>query len=221
MTQSWLAAAGNRALLSLTTFPNFGDSINVVIITIATTATAGLVAATSGFVDPIEDFDPPWRRRCDDNDNGSCCRYFSHWSIKPISAFFFPSLAEEFFWRGILIAPHPSVIIASTEGIFSSPMLLRRAGLVLGIHVLVHPLAGYTCWPRGRKMFCDWRFLVPATIVLGGATLSYLVSGGSVWAAALTHGLPVALWRDFFGGEALLMKSKTENENDNNSGEKT
>jgi len=118
MTQSWLAAAGNRALLSLTTFPNFGDSINVVIITIATTATAGLVAATSGFVDPIEDFDPPWRRRCDDNDNGSCCRYFSHWSIKPISAFFFPSLAEEFFWRGILIAPHPSVIIASTEGIF-------------------------------------------------------------------------------------------------------
>lgn len=223
MTQSWLAAAGNRALLSLTTFPNLGDSINVVIITIATTATAGLIAATSGFIDPIEDFDPPWRRRHDGNDIGSCCHRFSHWSMKPISVFFFPSLAEEFFWRGILIDPHPSEIIATnaaTSGVFSSPMLLRRAGLVLGIHVLLHPFAGYTCWPRGRKVFCDWRFLVSATIVLGGATLSYLVSGGSVWAAALTHGLPVALWRDFFGGEALLMKSKTENENDTNSGEK-
>ena len=218
MTPSWLAAAGNRASLSLTTLPNLGDSINVAIITIATTATAGLIAATSGFIDPIGDFDPPWRRRRDVN---GPCHHFTHWSIKPISAFFFPSLAEEVFWRGILIAPHPSVIIATyaTAGIFSSLMLLLRAGFVLGIHVLLHPLAGSTCWPRGRKVFCDWHFLCSATIVLGGATLSYLVSGGSVWAAALTHGLSVALWRDFFGGEALLMKTKTEH--DINGGEKT
>jgi predicted Abi (CAAX) family protease len=145
MTPSWLAAAGNRASLSLTTLPNLGDSINVAIITIATTATAGLIAATSGFIDPIGDFDPPWRRRRDDN---GPCHHFTHWSIKPISAFFFPSLAEEVFWRGILIAPHPSVIIATyaTAGIFSSLMLLLRAGFVLGIHVLLHPLAGSTCW---------------------------------------------------------------------------
>ena len=51
-----------------------------------------------------------------------------------------------------------------------------------------------------------------ATIVLGGATFSYLVSGGSAYAAALTHGLAVALWRDFFGGEALLMRKESEND---------
>jgi len=216
MTPSWLAASGNRALLSLTIIPSPVSLINVAIITIATTATAGLVAVASGFIDPAGDFDPPWRRRGDDN---SSYHHYFHRSIKPMSAFLFPSLAEEFFWRGILIAPHPSTLIVTNTiaGIFSS-QLLTRAGLVLGIHTLLHPLAGYTCWPRGRKVFCDWRFLFSATIVLGGATLSYLVSGGSVWAAALTHGLPVAMWRDFFGGEALLMRTTIDN--DSNSGEK-
>ena len=210
MAPSWLAEAGNRALLSLTTVPNLGSLIYVAIIVITTTFIAGFFTVASGFIDPIRDFDPPWRRKNDDNVSH---HNFFHWSIKPISAFFFPSLAEEIFWRGIMIAPHPS----TTVGIFSS-QLLTRAGLVLVIHVLLHPLAGYTCWPRGRKTFSDWRFLFSATIVLGGATLSYLASGGSVWGAALTHGLSVALWRDFFGGEALLMRTKTDN--NSNSGEK-
>lgn len=208
MAPSWLAQAGHRALLSLTTIPNLGQSINVAVITIATTATAGLVAVVSGFTDPTGDFDPPWRRR---DSNDSLIRIFCR-SLKPMSAFIFPSLAEEVLWRGILIAPHPSTIVPISQ-------LLPRAGFVLGAHVMLHPIAGYTCWPRGRNVFCDWRFLLSATIVLGGATLSYLASGGSVWAAALTHGLPVALWRDFFGGEALLMSKK--NQNDSNGGEKS
>merc|ERR1712013_236515 len=129
-------------------------------------------------IDPVEDLDPPWRQSNSNN------KPFLHWSIKPLSAFLFPSLAEEVLWRGILIAPHPS----TTTALFSS-QLLTRSTLVLGAHVLSHPVAGYTCWPRGRKVFCDWRFLVLATIVLGGATLSYLASGGSAYAAALPHGL--------------------------------
>ena len=208
MPPSWLVQAGDRASLSLTTIPDLRGSISVVAITIVTAASAGVIASTSGFVDPVADFDPPWRRKSDD-DNGGSRKCFLHWSVKPLSAFFFPSLAEELLWRGIMIAPHPS----TTAGIFS-PQLLIRSVLVLGAHVSSHPIAGYTCWPRGRKVFCDWRFLVLATIVLGGATLSYLASGGSVWAAALAHGLPVALWRDFFGGETLLTRKESENENE-------
>lgn len=59
-------------------------------------------------------------------------------------------------------------------------------------------------WPRGRDVFQDRRFLICATIVLAGATLSYRLSGGSVLAATLTHGIPVLLWRDCFGGERKL-----------------
>ena len=206
MPPLWLVQTGNRALLSLTTVPDPKGSISVALITVATTAVAGFVAVASGFVDPVADFDPPWRR---DENHQDSRRPFLHWSIKPMSAFLFPSLAEEILWRGILIAPHPS----TTTSIFSSQLLMRST-LVLGAHVSLHPIAGYTCWPRGRDVFCDWRFLVPATVVLGGATLSYLVSGGSVYAAALTHGLAVALWRDFFGGEALLMKSQSSSESD-------
>lgn len=205
MSPLWLVQARDRALLSLTTVPDLRGSVNVAIITVATTAIAGFVAASSGFVDPVADFDPPWRRGENRDDSR---RPFLHWSIKPMSAFLFPSLAEEILWRGILIAPHPS----TSASLFSSHLLIRSA-LVLGAHVSLHPIAGYTCWPRGRQVFCDWRFLTSATIILGGATLSYLVSGGSVWAAALTHGLAVALWRDFFGGEALLTRSESS-END-------
>ena len=86
-------------------------------------------------------------------------------------------------------------------------ILLSTATLVLMGHVLMHPIVAYTIWPRGKEVFGDGRFLLLATIVLGGATASYLVSGGSVWAAMITHGLPVALWRDYFGGEEKLRQS--------------
>lgn len=200
---SWLSALGNRALLCLTTIPNalLGWFL-IIVITVVTTATAALFATGSGFVDPKEDYHPPWQKR-DYHENSGSRRFHCHWSIKPLSAFFFPSLVEEVFWRGILIG-HPS----TTDGGFSSLQFIL-AGVFLVVHVLLHPVAGYTCWPRGRKIFGDWRFMVGATLVLGGATVSYLVSGGSAYAAALTHGICVVLWRDFFDGEAKLIGRTT------------
>ena len=118
--------------------------------------------------------------------------------MKPFTAFVFPSLLEEILWRGIFL-PHPSATTIPYYNYYS------WSGIVLIIHVLVHPLLGSTIWPRGKQVFYDPRFLLLATIVLGGATISYLVSGGSVWAAALTHGLAVALWSDFFNGESKLI----------------
>lgn len=202
---SWLSRVGNRALLCLTTIPTtFVGWVIVLAVGAATLVIAGIFASVSGFVNTDADFDPPWRRRDD--------RWYCHWSFKPLSAFFFPSLAEEFLWRGLFIG-HPATsddqtTTTTVPGGFSS-MQLIVAGVSLVVHFLVHPVAAYTCWPRGRLLFGDWRFLVGAFVVLGGATVSYLVSGGSVWTAALTHGLCVAFWRDFFGGEAKLMSGAT------------
>eukprot|EP00565_Helicotheca_tamesis_P004647 CAMPEP_0185731382 /NCGR_PEP_ID=MMETSP1171-20130828/12757_1 /TAXON_ID=374046 /ORGANISM="Helicotheca tamensis, Strain CCMP826" /LENGTH=166 /DNA_ID=CAMNT_0028400641 /DNA_START=53 /DNA_END=553 /DNA_ORIENTATION=+ len=151
-----------------------------------TTAAAGVVSTATGFVDPVRDFRSPSS------------------ILRMCSAFLFPSLAEETVWRAALL-PHPS----------TSPVSLYHAGIVLAAHVASHPIAGRTVWPRGRDVFDDPRFLVIATIVLGGATASYIMSGGSVWAAAFTHGVPVALWRDCFGGEDALMKRSSSSSTDN------
>ena len=210
---SWHSLVGGRALHSLTTIPT---SVNgwflVIMITIATTVFAAFFASASRFVNIQIDFDPPWREQNEQNDRKEHeevqhkgCFSYLHWSFKPFSAFLFPSLAEELFWRGLLIGP-PSIPTEGSLMGYSSQQLII-AGIVLVLHVLIHPLVGYTCWPRGRGLFGDWRFLVGALIVLGGATLSFLVSGASVWAAALTHGICVALWRDFFGGETKMMMS--------------
>lgn len=186
-TTSTLVA--HRAGLALTTIPaDVGVWRDVAQITAATTVVAAVTAVATGFVDPIHDFDlSPVRK---------------HW-WKPISAILFPSLVEEVFWRGMCL-PHPS---ATASMPLLSSLLTPRVGLVLALHVLSHPIAGRTVWPRGGRgndVFCDPRFLLVAAVVLGGSTVSYLASGGSAWAAALTHAVPVALWRDCFGGEARL-----------------
>ena len=178
-----LPALSQRIVLSLTTIPTTATVWNKVVgISVATTSTAGFAAIATGFINFPEDWDP----------SPSCNN-----PLQPISAFFFPSLLEELFWRGALI-PSPSVTPINA--------ILPVAGFVVTAHVLSHPIAAATIWPRGERIFGDPRFLLLATIVLGGATASYIVSGGSVWAAALTHGLPVALWRDFCGGEKRLSK---------------
>lgn len=181
--KSVLTLTFQRAVLALRTVPNDGQGYaKVLAITALTTLSAGGLSVATGFIDPVQDFSPPSNKNL----------------FKPLSAFVFPSLIEELFWRGMLL-PHPSSLASLT-----SPLVLRRAGAILLLHVAFHPVAGRTIWPRGRDIFMDPRFLLLATIVLGGATASYLISGGSVWAAALTHGLPVALWRDFFQGESKL-----------------
>ena len=81
-----------------------------------------------------------------------------------------------------------------------------HAATILSLHVLMHPIVGESgLWPRGRDTFRDPRFLILATIVLGGATACYMVTGGSVYAATLAHAVPLALWRDVFGGEERLL----------------
>lgn len=196
-----------RAIVSLTTFPTYPIGyIKVIGITSATAMVSASVAATTGFIHPVNDYNPPWtsssspsssQSSSDSPSSSPCYDCF----LKPLSAFIFPSFIEELFWRGCLL-PTPS---SSTV---SSKTMLVSSLIVLAVHVASHPLVASTIWPRGRKVFYDPRFLILATIVLGGSTLSYIISGGSVWAATFTHGVHVMLWRDFFNGELTLQQQQ-------------
>lgn len=188
-----------RVFSSLTTIPvGVHGWYPIVSITAATTVAAGVVSIATGFIQPINDFSPP--------------KLESSW--RPLSAFIVPGLLEETLWRAALL-PTPaapttlSTIVQHATSISTIPpstlTLYKIALSVLVIHVCSHPVFSAAVYPRGKEVFGDPRFLVLATIVLGGSTLSYIVSG-SVWAAAFTHGVPVALWRDFFGGEQALQK---------------
>lgn len=193
MVNSLAQTLGRRVVLCLTTLPTTPFQwYSVGGIALGTTLSAGIVATVTGFCHPVDDFHPP--------------RYL--WQIgKPLSAFLIPSLVEEIFWRGLWI-PHPRTMgafsVAAASAVQFPPGWALAATSAWIIHVFSHPVFGWTLWPRGRLVFQDSRFLFLAAIVLGGATASYIVSGGSVWAAAFTHGLPVALLRDCFGGEARL-----------------
>ncbi|CAJ1966602.1 unnamed protein product [Cylindrotheca closterium] len=174
-----LSNPAKRAILSVITPIPRDKWFEVAAITFGTTTIAGMVATATGFVNPADDWHP------------------TNNPVKPLSAFFFPSLVEEVFRRGALL-PHSILNVPTRSIIFSA------CTPVLAIQVISHPIAAKTLWPRGKGIFDDPRFLLLATIVLGAATMSFIVSGGSAWAAAVTHGLPVALWRDFFNGEARL-----------------
>eukprot|EP00978_Attheya_sp_CCMP212_P007324 scaffold17003_cov41-Attheya_sp.AAC.1 len=172
-----LNVIGSRVKLGFMTWPSHQGWIYTFGITSGSTLLAGGVATVTGFVDPVKDMTKPN-------------------PIKMLSAFLVPSLVEELLWRVVLL-PHPTV----------QPISLQYAMAILFLHVGMHPVLGELelFGPRGRFVFCDPIFLVLATIVLGGATASYSVSGGSVYAAIVAHAVPVTLWRDCFGGEQRLL----------------
>ena len=193
-----------RLLSSLTTFPVGMQGWRPIIgITVTTTVAAGTGSIATEFIHPREDFSPPLT--------------LSGW-CRPLSAFLVPGLLEEIIWRAALlptpVAPSSlSTILHHATGslAIANPatlVLYQTALTVLVVHVVSHPFFSAAVYPRGKEVFSDPRFLGLATIVLGGTTISYIVSGGSVWAAALTHGLPVALWRDVFGGEQALQRGR-------------
>jgi predicted Abi (CAAX) family protease len=173
-----ISTLAQRALVSLQTVPTASGWAKVAEITCSTTVACGLVSVA-------KNLNPPAASNM----------------FKPASAFLFPGLVEELFWRGALLPP-PALLVTNPTHYRSYYLI------VLCLHVASHPIAAATVWPRGQQVFGDGRFLLLATIVLGGATISYIVSGGSVWAAAITHGVPVALWRDFFSGGKRLISAE-------------
>ena len=94
-----------------------------------------------------------------------------------------PGLLEELLFR---VAPPP-----------------RFTGFALVAYVLMHPLNAWLFFPAAQPFFYDPVFLLLIALLGAGCTLLYRRTR-SVWPPALFHGLVVAGWLLFLGGEAVL-----------------
>ena len=94
-----------------------------------------------------------------------------------------PGLLEELVFR---VAPPP-----------------RFTGFALSAYVLMHPLNAWLFFPAARSVFYNPIFLLIVALLGAGCTLLYRRTG-SVWPPALVHGLVVAGWLLFLGGEVAL-----------------
>eukprot|EP00928_Gymnodinium_smaydae_P087683 TRINITY_DN71915_c0_g1_i1.p1 TRINITY_DN71915_c0_g1~~TRINITY_DN71915_c0_g1_i1.p1 ORF type:complete len:268 (+),score=64.31 TRINITY_DN71915_c0_g1_i1:50-805(+) len=118
-----------------------------------------------------------------------------------------PALVEEALWRAALL-PQPR--LASDAALSTAPSACwLRYVLGLTFFVAYHVPAAWLLTrlrvaPGAFRAFTDWRFLVLATGLGVACTVAYAASGGSLWAAAFVHWLPVNVWLLCFGGEALL-----------------
>lgn len=90
------------------------------------------------------------------------------------------------------LLPHPALDGPVSPVTFAYKALLPWI-LFVAVH-LINPIE------RLRRAFWDWRFLSMAAVLGIGCNATYYVTGGSLWAAAATHFLPVYVWLYFLGG---------------------
>jgi len=205
-------------------------------ITGVTTVTAGAVAVATGFVDPVQDFSPPVTQG-----------WWRPWSALIVPGLV-EEVIWRAAWLPIppviaTVPDYPTTVSVALRQLTSvlrlllangtgtttaaatapSPQLVtlyQTALVVWVIHVVSHPMVAAAALARRRAVLDDARFWGLAVIVLGGTTLSYIVSGGCLMAAVVTHAVPVALWRDVWGGERRLRAATAavgeECHNDNN-----
>ncbi len=89
------------------------------------------------------------------------------------------------------------------ELLFRALPPLRLWPLALAAYVLVHPLNALLFLPSARGVFYDPAFLFLAALLGGGCTLLYRRTR-SLWPPVVLHGLVVAGWLVFLGGEDAL-----------------
>lgn len=111
--------------------------------------------------------------------------------------FFFPSLFEEAFFRGILIP--------------RETMNRGRRRIILAItwstliFVLWHPLIAVTFNRAAIPIFLDPAFLLIVAALGITCGYSYVVSK-SIWVPVLIHWATVVVWVFFFGGRNLVLE---------------
>ncbi|NEP52157.1 MAG: CPBP family intramembrane metalloprotease [Moorea sp. SIO3C2] len=113
-----------------------------------------------------------------------------------ITALFTPAIAEEIFFR-VLLLPHPS----------EHPSLISLSAwstVSLVIFVIYHPLNAITFYPAARETFFKPIFLFLATLLGIICTIAYLQSG-SIWTAVVIHWLFVVIWLIGLGGKKRLL----------------
>ncbi|NMF83256.1 CPBP family glutamic-type intramembrane protease [Nodosilinea sp. P-1105] len=107
-----------------------------------------------------------------------------------------PAIAEEVFWR-VLLLPHRTEIVDTRKR--------WAVGLpMLGLFVLMHPLNAMTFYPIAFTTFTHPMFLLAAGLLGLFCTITYWRSG-SGWIPVAMHWLVVTVWLMFLGGYGRLL----------------
>jgi predicted Abi (CAAX) family protease len=110
-------------------------------------------------------------------------------------ALLFPALAEELFFRVLLIPHRQEVVFRSARWLWSGASWL--------LFVASHPLKPQVLWAGGPTTFTDPTFLLLAALLGLACTLSYARSG-SLWPPVLIHWTAVVVWLLVLGGYRRL-----------------
>lgn len=117
--------------------------------------------------------------------------------LLPFTLFFFPSLLEEAFFRGLLIPRN--------TGEHGNRRILLAVGGSTLFFVIWHPLGALTVNPGAIPLFLDPAFLLIVTALSITCGYSYVVSK-SLWAPVLIHWATVMVWVFFLGGRNLILE---------------
>mmetsp|Transcript_73470 Transcript_73470/g.204104 ORF Transcript_73470/g.204104 Transcript_73470/m.204104 type:complete len:220 (-) Transcript_73470:98-757(-) len=123
-----------------------------------------------------------------------------------VRTFFLPALLEESVWRAMIL-PHPKVDGSVVGGMFGAPSWLVVLQMVLFVFYHIpsgHLLSALKVATGAASTFTDKRFLVICVALSATCTFGYLLSGGSLWVAAVLHHLPVVVWLELGGGDRKL-----------------
>jgi len=119
-----------------------------------------------------------------------------YWFL-PLTLFLFPSIPEEFFFRGLLI-PRNAIEL---------PWQRWVAYVVFSAFAFTiwHPLNALTINPTAQPFFLAPFFLIIVFLLGLTCGLSYLLSR-SIWVPVLIHWLTVVVWVFFLGGRNLVLE---------------
>ena len=115
----------------------------------------------------------------------------------PLTLFLFPSIPEEFFFRGLLI-PRNAIEL---------PWQRSVAYVVFSAFAFTvwHPLNALTVNPTAQQFFLNPFFLVIVFLLGLACGFSYLLSR-SIWVPVIIHWLTVVVWVLFLGGRNLVLE---------------
>ena len=115
----------------------------------------------------------------------------------PLTLLLFPSIPEEFFFRGLLI-PRNGLEL---------PWRRSVAYVIFSAFAFTiwHPLNALTVNPTARPFFLDVYFLAIVFLLGIACGASYLLSR-SIWVPVLIHWLTVVVWVLFLGGRNLVLE---------------
>jgi len=121
----------------------------------------------------------------------------SFWFI-PFVLILFPSIPEEFFFRGLLV---PRDVIDGSK--------TRAAAYVVGsalVFTLSRPLYELTISGRSQPIFLNPFFLTIIFMLGITCSLGYILSR-SIWVPVFIHWLTALVWVMFLGGGSLILKN--------------